>query len=75
MSVFDLAVGERAVITKITATGAAAGRLGSLGFISGQSVIALGFSLFKSSILVGVGSTRVALRRTVAKCVEVNLCR
>ena len=75
MSVFDLSVGERAVIVKITATGAAASRLNSLGFVGGQIVVALGFSLFHTSILVGVGATRVAIRSSVAKQIEVKLCK
>lgn len=75
MSVFDLQVGESGIIVKVTAQGAAASRLAALGFTGGKKVTALGFSLFKSGVLVGVNSTRVALRKTIAQCVEVQSCR
>lgn len=73
MSVFDLRAGQRAVIGKVTATGAAADRLSALGLVAGAEVTALGFSLFKSSVLIGVGQTRVALRKAVATQVEVTV--
>jgi Fe2+ transport system protein FeoA len=72
MSVFDLVVGNSARITKISVKGAAYKRLVSLGFKAGANVQALSFSLFKSSILVGVGCTRVALRRAVAEKISVE---
>lgn len=75
MSVFDLGIGESAKIVKITAEGAAASRLKALGFGCGQRVTVLGFSLFRSSILAGVGATRIALRRAVAQKIEVEACR
>ena len=75
MSVFDLCVGECATIVKITATGAVASRLNSLGFAGGHIVVVLGFSLFHTSILVGVGATCVAIRSSVAKQIGVKLCK
>lgn len=75
MSVFDLKVGESGTITKISVCGAAAARLHALGFSCGQRVTVLAFSLFNSSILVGVGASRVALRRGAAQGVEVELCK
>lgn len=75
MSVFDLQVGESGKILSISAQGAAASRLAAIGFSSGKKVTVLGFSLFKSSVLVGINSTRAALRRTIAEGIEVEKCR
>lgn len=72
MSVFDLKKGESGKIIKISARGAVAARLSSVGIQCGQIVTALAFSLFNSSILVGVGYSRVALRRAVAQLFEVS---
>ncbi|MGN0818711.1 MAG: ferrous iron transport protein A [Candidatus Coproplasma sp.] len=75
MSVFDLQVGESGIIKSISAHGAAASRLEAMGFLSGKRLTVLGFSLFKSSVLVSVNSTRAALRKSIAECVEVEKCR
>lgn len=75
MSVFDLQVGESGKILRISAQGAAASRLAAIGFSSGKKLTVLGFSLFKSSVLVAINSTRAALRRSVAECVEVEICK
>ncbi|MGN0815067.1 MAG: ferrous iron transport protein A [Candidatus Coproplasma sp.] len=75
MSVFDLQVGESGKIMRISSQGAAASRLSAIGFSNGKRLTVLGFSLFKSSVLVAVNSTRVALRKSVAECVEVERCR
>lgn len=72
MSVFDLQVGQSGTIKGIRAGGAVAARLSALGIACGKRVTCLGFSLFNSSILVGVSSTRVSLRRAVAQSVEVK---
>jgi Fe2+ transport system protein FeoA len=71
MSVFDLSVGEEGEIVKINVSGKGGERLSSLGFAVGKSVQVLGFSLFKSSVLLAVGQTRVAVRKEVAKLIEV----
>ncbi len=75
MSVFDLKKGQSGKIIKISSGGAVAARLSALGIVCGQIVTALGFSLFNSGILAGVGATRVAIRRAVAKSIEVELCK
>jgi Fe2+ transport system protein FeoA len=67
MSIFDLKVGERSKITNVDVGGAAYKRLQSLGFNRGADVQVLSFSLFKSSVLLSIGATRVALRRAVAE--------
>ena len=72
MSVFDLAAGQSGTIIKISARGAVAARLSALGFACGARVTALAFSLFNSSILVGINSSRVSLRSSVARLVEVS---
>lgn len=71
MSVFNLKAGESAKITKISVTGAARDRLTALGITCGAKVTCLGFSLFNSSILLGVNAVRVALRKGVASAIEV----
>lgn len=72
MSVFSLRVGDGAKITDIAVRGAAEKRLASLGFHRGAEVTVLGFSLFKSCVLLGIGHTRVAVRRSVAEGIEVD---
>lgn len=72
MSVFDLKVGDSAIIIKITAQGAEADRLSAVGLTCGERVTALAFSLFNSGILLGVGASRVALRAAAAKKIEVQ---
>lgn len=72
MSVFDLSVGESGKVTKIDLDGAAGNRLQSLGLTVGGKVQLLGFSLFKSSVLLGIGQTRVAVRKWVAQKIEVR---
>lgn len=75
MSVFSLKVGQRGMITAVKARGGVAARLSALGIACGAEVTALAFSLFNSSILLGVGYTRVAVRRAVAQSIEVEVCK
>jgi Fe2+ transport system protein FeoA len=72
MGVFDLRVGDSATIVKINIDGGAYERLHCLGFQAGAKVTVLSFSLFKSCVLLGVGQTRVAIRRGVASLIEVS---
>ena len=72
MSVFDLRKGQSKRITKIRVQGAAAERLKALGFKCGADVCALSFCLFNTGVLVGVGATRVALRKKIAALIEVE---
>lgn len=74
MTVYDLKAGETAEIIKINATGGAAERLNSLGVVCGKRVTALAFSLFKSSVLIGCGSVRLGLRKSLAVLLEVERC-
>lgn len=74
MSVFDLSVGEKAKIIKISAEGAAAARLNSLGFSAGKEITVLSFSLFKSSVLLGCGAVRLGVRKNTAALIEVEKC-
>lgn len=71
MSVFDLKVGDSGTIVKIGATGAEADRLSAVGLVCCERITVLAFSLFGSSVLVGVGPTRVAVRGSVARKIEV----
>ena len=72
MGVFDLKIGESAYITKINAGGSIFERLSSLGFSVGKKVKVLSYSLFKSSVLLGCGEVRLALRKSVAALLEIN---
>lgn len=72
MTVYDLKAGETAKIIKINAKGGAAERLNSLGVVCGKRVTALAFSLFKSSVLIGCGTVRVGLRKSLAELLEVE---
>ncbi len=64
--------GQVGKITKIGVQGAAAERLKALGFKCGADVCALSFCLFNTGVLVGVGATRVALRKKIAELIEVE---
>lgn len=67
MTVFDLKQGQRAKITRIDLAGGARNRLQSLGFDEGREIEIIGFSLFKSSVLVSSGAVRLALRKSLAQ--------
>ena len=74
MSVFDLKKGERAKIISVAVDGAAGERLASLGVARGATITAAAFSLFKGSVLITVGYNRLAIRRSVAERIEVEVC-
>lgn len=74
MGVFSLRVGESGKITEINLSGAAKERLTALGIKRGAAVKVLGFSLFKSGVLLGAGNTRVAVRKAVAENIKVEKC-
>lgn len=73
MTVLDLNVGESAKIDKVSVVGAAAERLRALGFVSGRVITVLGYSLFKSSVLLSCGSVRLAARRNLAQMIGVRV--
>lgn len=72
MGVFDLKKGESGKILSVQVDGAAGERLNLLGIKKGQTVTVLSYSVFKGSVLLGVGYTRVAIRRSVAERIEVE---
>lgn len=72
MSVFDLKMGESAVVKSVAVDGAAGERLLSLGIKKGQKVTAVAFSLFKGSVLITIGYNRLAIRKSVAQRIEVE---
>lgn len=74
MTVFDLKKGERAQVVGIGAEGGALARLSALGVVEGAQVEALGFSLFRGSVLLACGSVRIAVRRAVALKIRVKKC-
>ncbi len=74
MSVFDLKKGESATVTAVAVDGAAGERLASLGVKQGQKITAVAFSLFKGSVLITVGYNRLAIRKSVARRIEVEVC-
>ncbi len=67
MTVFSLKVGESAQIERLVLSESAKARLNSLGIYEGSAVTSLGFSLFKSSILLSCGAVRVAMRKSLAE--------
>lgn len=73
MSVYDLKMGQSGKISAIRVEGSAAARLSSLGITVGRRVTALAFSLFKSSVLIGCGSVRLGLRKSLAGLIEVEI--
>ena len=73
MTVLQLKKGQTATITCVNAPEKARARLSSLGFVSGQKVTLLGYSLFKSSVLLGCGAVRIAVRKEIALNIEVTL--
>jgi Fe2+ transport system protein FeoA len=72
MNVFDLCEGSSAEIVKVNVQNSAKERLLLLGIKEGAQVDVLGFSLFSSSVLLGVGYTRVAIRKELAKKIDVK---
>ena len=71
MSVFDLKKGQTATVSVVKVDGAAGERLNSLGVRAGNKITVLAFSVFSSSVLIAVGYNRLAIRKTVAKRIEV----
>ncbi len=74
MSVFGLKKGQTAKIVAVNADGAAGERLKSLGFRKGAYVTVSAFSIFNGSVLVICGYNRVAVRKSVADRIEVEVC-
>lgn len=74
MSVFDLKKGESAYIKSSNLSGNAYTRLSSLGITAGRKVTVIAFSLFKSSVLLSCGAVRLAIRKSLAKQIEVEKC-
>jgi Fe2+ transport system protein FeoA len=72
MGIFDLKEGSSGRVARINVSGRERERLSCLGFEVGARVTVLGFSLFKSSVLIGVGQTRVAVRKEVACQIELT---
>lgn len=73
MSVFDLKKGQRAKVKSVAVDGAAGERLTSLGVVRGAEISAVAFSLFNGSVLITVGYNRLAIRRSVAERIEVEV--
>lgn len=72
MTAYELKRGDIATITDIQVAGAAGERLYSLGFVRGAKIVALGWSLFRSSVLLGCGAVRLAVGRDIASAIEVK---
>lgn len=74
MGVFNLKRGQSGVIKMVAVDGAAGQRLKSLGVIKGAKITVIGYCLFNSSVLILCGYNRIALRKSVAERIEVELC-
>lgn len=71
MTVFNLKKGDKCIVKAINISGGERVRLSALGFKIGIQVHVLGFSLFKSSVLLAFGAVRVSMRKKLAECIEV----
>lgn len=74
MGVFNLKKGQSGVIKLVAVDGTAGQRLKSLGVVKGAKVTVIGYCLFNSSVLILCGYNRIALRKSVAEKIEVELC-
>ena len=74
MGVFSLKKGQSGVIKLVAVDGTAGQRLKSLGVVKGAKVTVIGYCLFNSSVLILCGYNRIALRKSVAEKIEVELC-
>lgn len=74
MSVFDLKIGESGRVNTVNVDGAAGERLASLGVKKGQIITAVAFSVFRGSVLITIGYNRLAVRKSVAQRIEVEIC-
>lgn len=72
MTAFELGAGQSARVVKLNIFGGAKQRLVSLGFARGARITMLGFSFFKSSVLLSCGAARVAMRKSLAQKIEVE---
>ena len=73
MTVFDLKKGDCARVTRIKVEGNARSRLDSLGLDIGTHIEVLGYSLFRSGVLISFGGVRLGMRKKIAEAVEVAL--
>lgn len=73
MTVFDLKAGDRARVTRVGVDGAARARLDSLGLAVGAHIETIGYSLFRSAVLVSFGGVRLGMRKKIAEAIEVEL--
>ena len=74
MGVFNLKKGQSGVIKLVAVDGTAWQRLKSLGVVKGAVVTVIGYCIFNSSVLILCGYNRIALRKSVAQKIEVELC-
>lgn len=74
MGVFNLKKGQSAKIVTVAVDGSAGQRLRSLGVVKGAIITVIGYCLFNSSVLILCGYNRIALRKSVAERIEVELC-
>lgn len=72
MTVLNLKKGEEAEVVKVNAAGAEGARLSALGLKTGAHVQVLSYSLFKSSVLLGLGAVRLSMRASLAERIEVK---
>lgn len=73
MNVFDLSVGSVCKVIKVTAEKEAKERLTYLGIKAGNSVEVLGFSLFNSAVLLGAGYAKIAIRKSLAEQIQIEV--
>ena len=70
----QLAMGDRAVVAGLTATGALRRRLLEMGFVTGEIIRADRVAPFGNPVAYEIKGYRVALRRTEAAMVRIAPC-
>lgn len=73
MTVFDLKKGDCARVTRVNTDGGARSRMDALGLVAGARIEVLGYSLFRSGVLISFGGVRLGMRKKVAETIEVEL--
>jgi len=70
-SLDQLAIGQRARIEAISATGALAQRLMEMGLLEGETVEIVGFAPLGDPLEIRLSDYRLSLRRREAACIQV----
>ena len=73
MTLADIKHGKKAIIKNIDLSHPMSYRLLEIGFTPGQNVELIHKSLFNDPLAVAIRGTIIALRKSDAKCIEIDL--